>query len=96
MMLKRFLFATILWVGIFAHAQNKQLLYDFTEIPLALKTTYTANKFTLTNIGLGVNFQAGPINLYLMADNLLAYRNIAASNYTSFQFGLNIISWDKK
>ncbi len=63
---------------------------------MALKTTYTANKFTLTNIGLGVNFQAGPINLYLMADNLLAYRNIAASNYASFQFGLNIISWEKK
>ena len=35
-MLKRFLFTTILWVGIFAHAQNKQLLYDFTEIPQAL------------------------------------------------------------
>ena len=63
---------------------------------MALKTTYTANKFTLSNIGLGVNFQAGPVNLYLMADNLLAYRNIAASNYASFQFGLNIISWVKK
>ena len=63
---------------------------------MALKTTYTADKFTLTNIGLGVNFQAGPVNLYLMADNLLAYRNIAASNYASFQFGLNIISWGKK
>jgi len=63
---------------------------------MALKTTYTADKFTLTNIGLGVNFQAGPVNLYLMADNLLAYRNIAASNYASFQFGLNIISWEKK
>ena len=63
---------------------------------MALKTTYTADKFTLTNIGLGVNFQAGPVNLYLMADNLLAYRNIAASNYASFQFGLNIISWEMK
>ncbi|MBT8305726.1 MAG: hypothetical protein KJN85_02190 [Maribacter sp.] len=63
---------------------------------MALKTTYTADKFTLTNIGLGVNFQAGPVNLYFMADNLLAYQNIAASNYASFQFGLNIISWEKK
>jgi len=63
---------------------------------MALKTTYTADKFTLTNIGLGVNFQAGPVNLYVMADNLLAYKNIAASNYASFQFGLNIISWGKK
>jgi len=63
---------------------------------MALKTTYTADKFTLSNIGLGVNFQAGPVNLYLMADNILAYRNIADSNYASFQFGLNIISWERK
>lgn len=63
---------------------------------MALKTTYTADKFTFTNVGLGASFQAGPINFYLMADNLLAYRNIAASNYASLQFGLNIISWEKK
>ena len=63
---------------------------------MALKTTYTADKFTFANIGLGVNFQVGPMNLYFMADNLLGYRNIAASNYASFQFGLNIISWVKK
>ncbi|MBD0778193.1 hypothetical protein HPE56_10340 [Maribacter sp. ANRC-HE7] len=63
---------------------------------MAIKTTYTADKFTFTNIGLGASIQAGPVNFYLMADNLLAYRNIADSNYTSFQFGLNIISWGKK
>lgn len=63
---------------------------------MALKTTYTADKFTLSNVGLGVSFQAGPVNWYLMADNLLAYQNIAGSNYASFQFGLNIISWGKK
>jgi len=63
---------------------------------LALKTTYTADKFTLTNIGFGLNLQAGPVNLYLMADNLLAYRNIADSRYASFQLGLNIISWGRK
>ena len=62
---------------------------------MALKATYTADKFSWTNIGLGINLQAGPINLYLMADNLLSYQNIAASNYASFQFGLNIISWEK-
>ncbi len=63
---------------------------------MATKATYTVDKFTFTNVGLGISLQAGPINLYLMADNLLAYRNIAASNYASFQFGLNIISWEKK
>lgn len=60
---------------------------------LALKATYTADKFSYTNIGLGLNLQAGPINFYLMADNLLSYQNIAASNYASFQLGLNIVSW---
>lgn len=62
---------------------------------LALKATYTADKFSYTNIGLGLNLQAGPVNLYLLADNLLSYQNIAASNYASFQFGLNIISWGR-
>lgn len=63
---------------------------------LAVKATYTADKFTYTNIGFGLSLQAGPINLYAMADNLLAYRNISNSRYASFQLGLNIISWGKK
>ena len=63
---------------------------------MAVKTTYTVDKFSSTNIGLGVSLQAGPVNIYLMADNLLAYQNIAASHYASFQLGLNIISWGKK
>ncbi|MCL6264939.1 DUF5723 family protein [Flagellimonas myxillae] len=61
---------------------------------LALKTTYTVDKYSLTNIGLGLNLQAGPINFYIMGDNLLAYRNVADSNYASLQFGFNIISWN--
>ena len=61
---------------------------------LGLKATYTADKFTWTNLGLGVNLQAGPVNFYAMADNLLAYRNVAASHYASFQIGLNILSWN--
>ncbi|MCP4976683.1 MAG: hypothetical protein GY931_11015, partial [Maribacter sp.] len=36
MIFRRFLITSILWGGLFAHAQNKQLLYDFTEIPQAL------------------------------------------------------------
>jgi hypothetical protein len=63
---------------------------------LALKATYTADKFSYTNIGLGMNLQAGPVNLYLMADNLLSYQNIAASKYASFQLGMNIISWGRR
>lgn len=63
---------------------------------LAVKTAYTVDKFSLANLGLGINLQAGPVNFYLVADNLLAYRNLADSRYTSFQLGLNIISWGQR
>lgn len=63
---------------------------------LSIKTTYTVDKFSFSNIGLGINLQAGPVNMYAMADNLLAYKNIADTHYASFQLGLNIISWGKK
>jgi hypothetical protein len=61
---------------------------------LALKTTYTVDKYTFSNVGLGLNLQAGPLNFYLLADNLLGYANIPNSNYASLQFGFNILSWN--
>jgi len=63
---------------------------------MALKATYTVDKFSFSNIGLGLNLQAGPVNLYFLADNLLGYQNVLDSRYVSFQLGLNIISWGKK
>lgn len=62
---------------------------------LAFKGTYTVDKFSQTNVGFGLNLQAGLVNFYAMGDNLLSYNNIAATNYASFQFGLNIISWGR-
>ncbi|MCK0156199.1 DUF5723 family protein [Cellulophaga sp. F20128] len=62
---------------------------------IGLKTTYTIDKFSATNIGFGANFNIGPVNIYAMADNLLSYQNIAASKYASFQLGINVISWGK-
>ncbi len=61
---------------------------------LAVKTTYTVDKYTFSNIGLGINLQAGPVNFYVLADNLMGYTNIPDSNYASLQFGFNIISWN--
>ena len=46
-MTRRILFVSMLWVGLFAHAQNKQLLYDFTEVPRAL----------MLNPGMGTDFR---------------------------------------
>lgn len=60
---------------------------------LSFKTTYTADKFSKTNIGLGLNLQTGPVELYVLADNLLGLQNLANSRYASFQIGLNILSW---
>ncbi len=62
---------------------------------VSLKTTYTVDKFSATNIGFGASFNIGPVNIYATADNLLSYRNIAASNYASFQLGINVISWGR-
>ena len=62
---------------------------------MQVKATYTADKFTKTNLGLGVNLQAGPIQFYAMVDNLLAFQNLADTQYASFQIGLNIISWGR-
>ncbi|WP_222984911.1 DUF5723 family protein [Flagellimonas meishanensis] len=60
----------------------------------SMKTTYTVDKYSFTNVGLGLNFQAGPVNFYILGDNLLGYQNIAGSHYASLQFGFNIISWN--
>ena len=61
---------------------------------LSLKASYTIDKYSYTNVGLGLNLQAGPINFYILGDNLLGHSNIADSHYASLQFGLNIISWN--
>ncbi|MEC7772271.1 MAG: DUF5723 family protein [Bacteroidota bacterium] len=60
----------------------------------SVKATYTVDKYSFTNIGLGANFQLGPVNFYVLADNLLSYSNIADSHYASLQFGFNIIYWN--
>jgi len=62
---------------------------------LSLRTTYTVDKYSWTNVGLGINLQAGPVNFYVLADNILDYANLADSPYASLQFGFNIISWNE-
>lgn len=62
---------------------------------LAFKATYTIDKFSATKLGLGMNLQAGPVEFYLLADNLLAYQNLADAHYASLLFGLNILSWGR-
>ena len=62
---------------------------------LEMKATYTIDSFSYKNIGLGLSTTIGKVNLYMMADNLLEYRDISKAKGLSFQLGLNIIFPDK-
>ncbi|KIA82481.1 DUF5723 family protein [Flavobacterium sp. AED] len=61
---------------------------------LQMKATYTLDSYSYKNIGLGLSGQFGKLNLYVLADNLLEYHDLAKANSISFQFGLNIIFKD--
>lgn len=67
-------------------------LHRFGNI-MALKGTYTVDKFSKTNLGLGVNAQLGKMEAYFLVDNLLSYGNLADAHYASLQIGINILSW---
>ncbi len=58
---------------------------------LSAKATYTIDPFSSTNVGLGVSAQLGGFNMYLLTDNLLAYRNIYDAQSVSLQLGFNYI-----
>ena len=58
---------------------------------LQMKATYTLDTFSYTNIGLGLSSTYGKVNWYILANNLLAYTDLAKANSLSFQFGLNIV-----
>lgn len=55
------------------------------------KITYTYDKFSSKNIGLGVSVHLQNFNFYASADNLLNLPKLKDSNYQSFQFGMNFI-----
>jgi len=58
---------------------------------LDLKATYTLDPYSFKNIGLGLSSNFGPINFYVLADNLLEYSDVTKANSLSFQLGLNVI-----
>ena len=58
---------------------------------LQLKATYTVDTYSFKNVGLGVSTALGPVQFYVMADNLLDYQNIAKSQSVSLQLGFNYI-----
>ncbi len=72
-------------------AYYKRQIFDSLE----MKATYTVDSFSAKNIGLGVSTTIGKVNFYVLADNLLEYRDVSKANSLSFQLGLNIIFPDK-
>jgi hypothetical protein len=46
------------------------------------------DSYSYTNIGLGLSTNIGKFNMYVLADNLLEYRDISKTNSLSFQFDL--------
>lgn len=72
-------------------AYYRRKIFDSLEI----KATYTVDSFSTKNIGLGLSTTLGKVNFYVLADNLLEYRDISKANGLSFQLGFNIIFPDK-
>ena len=63
---------------------------------LQMKATYTLDSYSYTNIGLGLSSTFGPVNFYVLADNLLEYKDVTKANSLSFQVGLNVIFKNSK
>ena len=62
---------------------------------LEMKATYTVDSFSAKNIGLGLSATIAKVNFYILADNLLEYRDVSKANSLSFQLGFNIVFPDK-
>ncbi len=72
-------------------AYYRRKIFDSLE----MKATYTVDSFSSKNIGMGLSTTLGKVNFYVLADNLLEYRDISKANGLSFQLGFNIIFPDK-
>ena len=60
----------------------------------AMRINYTVDNYSYSSIGAGLTANLGRFQMYLTADNLLGFANLAKSQKQSFQFGLNIIRFD--
>ena len=83
---------------LFVMTTPKSPLFAFTTYykrsfskSVQMKATYTLDSFSYTNLGLGMSTKVGPVNFYVLADNLLSYADISKANSLSFQLGLNVV-----
>lgn len=59
------------------------------------KVTYTADPYSFYNLGAGISTTLGPVNLYVLADNLLYLNNLYDTQSMSVQVGVNFIFFNK-
>lgn len=58
---------------------------------LRVKATYTLDSYSLNNIGFGLSAHLGGANFYILADNILQYKNLYNAQSVSLQLGFNYI-----
>jgi len=58
---------------------------------LDVKATYTFDPYSDKNIGLGISGTLGKLNMYLLVDNVLEYKDVSKANSIAFQFGFNFV-----
>lgn len=58
---------------------------------LNTKFTYTVDDFSYTNFGVGLSVNVWKLNIYGLADNVLALTDVADAHRASLQFGINFI-----
>jgi len=63
---------------------------------LDLKATYTFDSYSNKNIGLGVSGTLGKLNMYLLVNNVLEYKDVSKANSIAFQFGFNFVFHDSE
>ncbi|RKR08712.1 hypothetical protein C8C83_0297 [Flavobacterium sp. 90] len=63
---------------------------------LDFKATYTVDPYSNKNIGLGLSGTLGKLNMYLLVDNVLEYRDVSKANSLAFQFGFNFVFQDSE
>lgn len=58
---------------------------------LDVKATYTIDPYSNKNIGLGLSGTLGKLNMYVLVDNVLEYKDVSKANSIAFQFGFNLV-----
>lgn len=70
----------------FSVSFDKTLAYYF-----AFKVAYTYHRFAPFNLGAGLVFNAGPLQVYFLSDNVLSVINYRNQKYINFHFGINFV-----